>query len=117
MLTPSKQKFVDIAAKTYGEGAILTRKQIVDVALENNIPNPSWIKKNAYKTVDCRFEIRDDGAVLMSFLNIPMTTPIRQKIGLGLCAGKGPTMGGNPKHREASFKFANQFMVEHLLSQ
>lgn len=75
------------------------------------------VKKNAYKTVDCRFEIRDDGAVLMSFLNIPMTTPIRQKIGLGLCAGKGPKMGGNPKYREASFKFANQFMVEHLLSQ
>ena len=46
-----------------------------------------------------------------------MTTPIRQKIGLGLCAGKGPTMGGNPKYREASFKFANHFMVEHLLSQ
>ena len=79
--------------------------------------SPITIKKNAYKTVDCRFEIRDDGAVLMSFLNIPMTTPLRQKIGLGLCAGKGPTMGGNPKHREASFKFANQFMVEHLLSQ
>jgi hypothetical protein len=53
----------------------------------------------------------------MNFLNIPMTTPLRQKIGLGLCAGKGPTMGGNPKYRKASFKFANEFMVKHLKVQ
>jgi len=44
-----------------------------------------------------------------------MTTPFRQKIGLALCAGKGPTMGGNPKYRKASFYFANQFMLKHLL--
>ena len=79
--------------------------------------SPVAIKENAYKTVDCRFVIRDDGAVLMGFLNIPMTTPLRQKIGLALCAGKGPTMGGNPKYRKASFDFANQFMRKHLLSQ
>ena len=60
MLTPSKQKFVDIAAKTYGEGAILTRKQIVDVALENNIPNPSWIKKNAYKVGHGKYQLPTD---------------------------------------------------------
>ena len=29
----------------------------------------------------------DDGAVRMNFLNIPMTTPLRQKIGLALCTG------------------------------
>ena len=79
--------------------------------------SPVTIKENAYKTVDCRFKIRDDGAVLMNFLNIPMTTPFRQKIGLGLCAGKGPTMGGNPKYRKASFKFANDFMIKHLKVQ
>jgi dienelactone hydrolase len=79
--------------------------------------SPVTIKENAYKTVDCRFKIRDDGAVLMNFLNIPMTTPLRQKIGLGLCAGKGHTMGGNPKYRKASFKFANEFMVKHLKVQ
>ena len=73
------------------------------------------IKENAYKTIDCRFKIRNDGAVLMNFLNIPMTTPLRQKIGLGLCADKGPTMGGNPKYREAAFEFSNKFMMEHLL--
>ena len=79
--------------------------------------SPVTVKKDAYKTVDCRFKIRDDGAVLMGFLNIPMTTPFRQKIGLGLCAGKGPTMGGNTKYRKASFEFANQFMAKHLLTQ
>ena len=79
--------------------------------------SPITIKENAYKTVNCRFKIRDDGAVLMNFLNIPMTTPLRQKIGLGLCAGKGPTMGGNPKYRKAAFSFANEFMIKHLKVQ
>ena len=78
--------------------------------------SPISVKDNAYSTVNCRFEIRDDGAVLMDFLNIPMTTPLRQKIGLFMCADRGSTMGGNPESRQASFKFARNFMSKHLLS-
>ena len=77
--------------------------------------SPVTIKENAYKTVDCRFKIRDDGAVLMGFMNIAMTTPFRQKIGLGLCAKRGPTMGGNPEARNSSFQFTRKFMTQHLL--
>ena len=76
---------------------------------------PIVVKKNAYKTVNCRFKIRYDGAVLMSFLNIPMTSPFLQKVGLASCAGKGPTMGGNPKTRQEAFQFAREFMGKHLL--
>jgi len=79
--------------------------------------SPIVVKEKAYSTVDCRFQIRDDGAVLMDFLNIPMTTPLRQKIGLGICAQRGPTMGGNPKSRQAAFQFAQEFMSEHLFSK
>jgi len=77
--------------------------------------SPVVIKEKAYKTVNCRFKIRSDGAVLMNFLNIPMTTPLLQKIGLALCAGKGPTMGGNSKTRQEAFQFAQEFMSKHLL--
>lgn len=79
--------------------------------------SPIVVKEKAYSTVDCRFQIRDDGAVLMGFLNIPMTTPLRQKIGLGICAERGPTMGGNPESRQAAFQFVQEFMSDHLFSK
>ena len=73
------------------------------------------IKENAYDFSECRLKIRDDGAVLMNFLNIPMTTPFLQKIGLSFCAKRGPKFGGNPISREHAFSFSKQFMEEHLL--
>jgi len=76
---------------------------------------PLSFKENAYKTVDCRFKMNKDGAVLMNFLSIPMTTPLRQKIGLALCAERGTTMGGNPKTRKEAFQLAKEFMGKHLL--
>jgi len=77
---------------------------------------PLSFKENAYRTVDCRFKMNKDGALLMNFLSIPMTTPLRQKIGLFMCAERGTTMGGNPKTRKEAFQFARQFMGDYLLS-
>jgi len=79
------------------------------------------VVEEGYKLEDCRLKMRDDGAVLMNFLNIPMTTPILQKIGLALCtkgilAERGPTFGGNPDARKKSFEFSREFMDKHLLS-
>jgi dienelactone hydrolase len=76
---------------------------------------PLDIEKNGYKTGECHFNMRSDGALLMNFFNIPMTTPLRQKIALAMCAKRGPTIGGNPKARENSFKFAKNFMEKHLI--
>jgi len=78
------------------------------------------VVENGYKLEDCRLKMRDDGAVLMNFLNIPMTTPLLQKIGLSLCTGgifadRGPTFGGNPESRKQSFEFSKEFMRSHLL--
>jgi len=61
----------------------------------------------AYATGGCHFRMRADGALLMNFLNIPMITPLRQKIALGLCADRGTTIGGNVEARNASFEFAS----------
>ena len=59
--------------------------------------------------------MRSDGALLMNIFDIPVITPLRQKLSLAWCAGRGTTIGGNPKAREASFKFAANFTKEYLV--
>lgn len=74
------------------------------------------IDKNAYSFTDCRLKMRKDGAVLMNFLNIPMKTPLLQKIGLAFCTERGATFGGNQASREKAFDYSRKFMGQHLLS-
>tara|TARA_B100000029_G_scaffold360038_1_gene352928 strand:- start:1254 stop:2204 length:951 start_codon:yes stop_codon:yes gene_type:complete len=73
------------------------------------------IADNGYSFTDCRFKLNDDGAVLMNFLNIPMTNPFLQKIGFSFCAKRNPLFGGHKESREKSFKFSKEFMGKHLL--
>ena len=63
------------------------------------------------------FNISDDGAVLMNYFNIPMTTPTLQKIGLYFCVDRGPIIGGNPVARDKALKFSKFFMLKHLLGK
>tara|TARA_Y100000590_G_scaffold3036_2_gene4052 strand:+ start:138 stop:1052 length:915 start_codon:yes stop_codon:yes gene_type:complete len=71
--------------------------------------------ENGYSLTDCSLKIRDDGAVLMNFLSIPMTSPFYQKIGLSLCADRGTTIGGNNEARIDAHEFSKSFMKKHLL--
>ena len=48
-LTVKKQEFVDAAVAVYGVGAVLNRKQILEVAEKNGLTNPRWFRKNEYK--------------------------------------------------------------------
>ena len=48
-LTVKKQEFVDAAVAVYGVGAVLNRKQILEVAEKNGLGNPRWFRKNEYK--------------------------------------------------------------------
>ena len=73
------------------------------------------IIEHGYSFTDCMFDISEDGAVLMNYLNIPMTSPILQKIGLAFCVDRGPIAGGNPKARYDALKFSKLFMSKHLL--
>ena len=66
---------------------------------------PPIIDEHAYSFTNCRLKMRKDGVVVMNFLNIPMTSPLLQKIGLAFCAERGPTFGGNPVSREKAFDF------------
>ena len=70
---------------------------------------------DGYSFYDCRLKMNDYGTVLMNFLNIPMTTPFLQKMGLAFCADRGPTICGNKDAREQSFEFAKTFMNQHLI--
>ena len=71
---------------------------------------------NAYRLEDCSLLLNEKGIVSTNTLiSIPMKNGLMQKLGLMFCAEKGPTMGGNKIAREASFEFASNFMIEHLL--
>lgn len=71
--------------------------------------------EHAYSFTDCMFDISDDGAILMNYLNIPMTSPFLQKIGLSFCVKRGTNAGGNPLTREKAFDFSKAFMSKHLM--
>ena len=72
------------------------------------------IKHRGYILEDCRFCMNDDGAVIMNFFDIPMTTPLLQKIGLATCAKRGPTYGKNILAKKQALNFAKSFMNQHL---
>ena len=71
--------------------------------------------EHGYTLGDCFFPMNDEGALFLSeFWNIPINTPIRQKLALLTCAGRGPKMGVNKDAREKSFKFSADFFIENL---
>ena len=112
---------VDLASKMRDNGVNIDVTVYPNSHHSFDRESPPEIVKNGYKLKDCRLKMSSDGAVRMNFLNIPMTTPVRQKIGLALCTGgifaeRGPMFGGNPKSREKSFSFSRSFMQSHLLS-
>ena len=76
---------------------------------------PPRVDEAGYSFTNCRLKMRADGVVVMNFMDIPMTNPTLQKIGLAFCADRGPTHGGNPESRKAAFVFAKDFMGKHLL--
>ena len=111
---------VDLASKMKNNGANIEVTVYKNSHHSFDRDHPPEIAENGYKLGDCRLKMRDDGAVMMNFLNIPMTTPFLQKMGLALCTGgifaeRGPTFGGNPEVREKSFQFSRSFMNQYLL--
>ena len=73
------------------------------------------VDPKGYILTNCSYNMKDDGTILTKRLNFPIRTPFLQKITLAFCAKRGPVFGGNPEARNASFKFAKEFMKEHLL--
>ncbi len=73
------------------------------------------VNEEGYTLGDCRFPMNEEGTLWLSeYWNIPINTPLRQKLALLTCAGRGPSMGGNTEAREASFKFSAEFFTKYL---
>ena len=70
---------------------------------------------NGYSLTDCMFKLRDDGTLLLDFMNFPMTSPYLQKIALGFCAKRGTTIEGNQNVKKEAHRVSTMFMKKHLL--
>ena len=77
---------------------------------------PVVVVEDAYNFTECRLKMNNEGSVLMNYINIPMNSPLLQKIGLFFCAERGPSMGGHLKSRRKSLNFSKNFMKKHLMN-
>ena len=70
--------------------------------------------EKGYSFKNCLFKLNAEGDVLMNYLNLPMSSPIMQKIGFLFCVDRGVNLGGNPDSRKKAFLFSKSFMLETL---
>jgi dienelactone hydrolase len=66
--------------------------------------------EKGYSFKDCLFTLTEDGDVLMNYLQLPMSSPLLQKLGFMFCVEQGVDIGGNPAARKKAFTFAKEFM-------
>jgi len=71
-LSPAKQNFVDIAAAKFGEGAVLTKQEVVDVRNENNLGWPSWFVRSPYKVGRGEYKLPTETEIKTGTPNIPL---------------------------------------------
>ena len=48
-MTPAKKKFVEVAQAEFGESAVLSKEQVVNVKEKNSLGWPSWFVRSPYK--------------------------------------------------------------------
>lgn len=70
--------------------------------------------EDGYSFKDCLFELTEEGDVMMNYLPIAMSNPLLQKLGFLFCVERGVDIGGHPEARKNSFRFAAEFMTQHL---
>jgi hypothetical protein len=87
-LTVKKQEFVDAAVAVYGEGAVLNRKQILEIAENTKLPNPRWFRKNEYKVGYNQYQL-PNGEVkvaeeIVSEVQVNAPTPAKENMSVNL---------------------------------
>lgn len=71
---------------------------------------PVTRNEKGYSFKDCLFTLTEDGDVLMNYFQLPMSSPLLQKLGFMFCVEQGVDIGGNPAARKKAFAFAKEFM-------
>jgi MoxR-like ATPase len=70
-LSPAKQKFVDLAAAKYGEGAVLEMAHVTRVREENNLGWPSWFVRSPYRVGRGQFKLPVEGESITPIISKP----------------------------------------------
>ena len=73
-LSPAKLAFVDYASEKLGEGAVLTRSEIVDIAESAGMSYPSWFSRSTYSVGRGEFKLPVNGEVIT-----PKIKPMKRK--------------------------------------
>ena len=98
----------------------LKEKTNIDITVypdaHHSVDSELAIKRNekGYSFKDCMFTLTEDGDVLMNYLQLPMSNPIFQKLGLLFCVERGVDLGGNPEARTQAMAFSKSFMKKTL---
>ena len=77
---------------------------------------PITFNEKGYSFKNCLFKLNDEGDVLMNYLNLPMSSPLMQKIGFLFCVERGVNLGGNSESRKKAFAFSKSFMKRTLIN-
>jgi len=75
---------------------------------------PITFNEKGYSFKNCLFKLSNEGDVLMNYLNLPMSSPLMQKIGFLFCVERGVNLGGNSESRKKAFAFSKSFMKRTL---
>ena len=76
---------------------------------------PLTFNEKGYSFKNCLFKLSKEGDVLMNYLHLPMSSPIKQKVGFLFCVERGVNLGGNPESRKKAFQFSKYFMKKTLM--
>ena len=73
-LSPAKQKFVDLAAAKYGEGATLAMSDVTSIREEHGLGWPSWFVRPPYRVGRGLFKLPVEGESITPIISKPIVT-------------------------------------------
>ena len=71
-LSPAKQKFVDLAAAKYGEGATLAMSDVTSIREEHSLGWPSWFVRPPYRVGRGLFKLPVEGESITPIISKPI---------------------------------------------
>ena len=71
-LSPAKQKFVDLAAAKYGEGATLAMSDVTSIREEHGLGWPSWFVRPPYRVGRGKFKLPVEGESITPIISKPI---------------------------------------------